>query len=149
MTKRLPLKSCSYWKRLHAWSILLGLWQAHNKCNKGVFLSLFSCTFDDQLSQNFHRFIICIMFGYTKWKNFLTITNGIQCLQRNIAELIRTKSWRSLMYRKRTRSNDDVKRKHPLKYFGLKCHMLWEINKTYFPFGVYRSVSVLWIFLNR
>ena len=38
------------------------------------------------------------------------------------------KSWRSQIYIKLTRSNDDDSRKHPLKYFCLKCHIWWEIN---------------------
>ena len=28
-------------------------------------------------------------------------------------------------------------------YFCLKCNKLWEINKTIYPFGFYRSMSVL------
>ena len=38
------------------------------------------------------------------------------------------KSWRSQIYMKLTRSNDDNSRKHPLKYFRLKCHIWWDIN---------------------
>ena len=45
-----------------------------------------------------------------------------------------------------TRYND-VSRKHPLKYFSLKCHIWWEINKTYSLLGVYRSVSVSFSFV--
>ena len=56
------------------------------------------------------------------------------------------KSWRSQIYIKLTRSNDDS-RKHPLKYFCLKFHTRWEINNPIFAFGVYRSVSVLFIFV--
>ena len=37
------------------------------------------------------------------------------------------KLW-SQIYIKRTRSNDDESRKHPLKYFFLECHIWWEIN---------------------
>ena len=40
----------------------------------------------------------------------------------------KTKSWRSQIYIKLIRSNDDDSRKHPLKYFCLKCHIWWEIN---------------------
>ena len=47
----------------------------------------------------------------------------------------------SQIYIKLTWSNDD-----PLKCFCLKCHIWWEINQTKFPFGVYRSVSVLFNF---
>ena len=38
------------------------------------------------------------------------------------------KSWRSQIYIKLTRSNDDDSWKHPLNYFCLKCHIWWEIN---------------------
>ena len=38
------------------------------------------------------------------------------------------KSWRSQIYIKHTRSNDDDSWTHPLKYFRLKCHIWWEIN---------------------
>ena len=50
-------------------------------CNKDIFfLSLFSCNFDDQLSQNFHRpYYFRHMLGYTKWEYWsLTITKGLQ-----------------------------------------------------------------------
>ena len=57
--------------------------------------------------------------------------------QRKRTELARTKTClRSQIYIKLTRSNDSSK--YPLKYFCLKCHIWWELNKTYFPFGVYR-----------
>ena len=39
----------------------------------------------------------------------------------------KTKSWGSQIYIKLTRSDDDNSRKHPLKYFCLKCHIWWEI----------------------
>ena len=42
-------------------------------------------------------------------------------------------------------SNVDDRRKHHLKYFCLKCNIWWEINKTTFLFGVYSSVSFLFI----
>ena len=40
------------------------------------------------------------------------------------------KPWRSQIYIKLTRSNDDDSWKHPLKYFSLKCHIWWEINNV-------------------
>ena len=51
-------------------------------CATRVFFpSLFSCNFDDQLSPNFHRYIILCMLVYTKWEYcFLTVTKGGQCL---------------------------------------------------------------------
>ena len=56
------------------------------------------------------------------------------------------KSWRSHFYIQLRRSSDDDSRKHPLKYLCLKCHNLMR-NKYYnFAFGVYRSMSVLFIF---
>ena len=36
-----------------------------------------------------------------------------------------------------------VSRENPLKYLGLKYHIWWKINKTNFPFRVYRPVTVL------
>ena len=45
---------------------------------------------------------------------------------------------------KLTQFNDDDSRKH--KYFCLKCHIWWELNKTDLPLGVYCSMSVLFIF---
>ena len=41
---------------------------------------------------------------------------------------IKQKWWKSQLYIKLTRSNDDDSRKHPLKYVCLKCHTWWEIN---------------------
>ena len=56
---------------------------------------------------------------------------------------------RSQFYIKLTRSSY-VQTKHHLKYFCLKCHIWWKINKTNFLFGVIRSVSVLFIlFFNQ
>ena len=38
------------------------IWKHPYSCNKGVFLSLLSCNFDDWLSPNFHRCVIlCIL----------------------------------------------------------------------------------------
>ena len=58
-------------------------------------------------------------------------------------------SWRSQLYIKLTRSNDDGSRKHLLKYFSLKFHIIFMMrNKWYnFAFGVYRSVRVLCIYV--
>ena len=39
------------------------------------------------------------------------------------------KSWRPQIYIKLTQSNDDDSRKHPLKYFCLKCHKYLMRNK--------------------
>ena len=51
---------------------------------KSVFflLALFSCNIDDQLSQNFHRFVIvCIIIGYTPSETLVfAVTKNIQCL---------------------------------------------------------------------
>ena len=47
-----------------------------------------------------------------------------------------------------TRSYDDDSRKDPLKYFCLKFHIYLTRNKYHnFAFGIYRSVSLLFIFV--
>ena len=46
--------------RVRFWGLEIKHLRAHNLCNKGVFLSLFSRNCDDQLSSNFHRFDISI-----------------------------------------------------------------------------------------
>ena len=58
-------------ERLQTLSLLLFIWKHTNLCNKGVFLSLFFCKFDGQLSQHFYRpFVIsCIMLWYIKWED--------------------------------------------------------------------------------
>ena len=57
--------------------------KAHNLCAKGIFfLPLLFCNFDDQLSSNFHRFVILCICWDTPSDN-LTIwqfTTGVQCL---------------------------------------------------------------------
>ena len=64
--------------------------QAHTfLCNKGAFLSLFSCNFDNQISQNLRRFfILCNMLGqaHTKLEHlYLTfITKGDLCFYRQM-----------------------------------------------------------------
>ena len=65
-------------KRLQAWSFLVIIWMHTNCATRVFFLLLFSCNFDiDQLSLNFHRFVI--MLGYTKWEYWsLTITKVVQ-----------------------------------------------------------------------
>ena len=46
---------------------------------------------------------------------------------------------------------DGDSRKHPLKYFCLKLHILMRNNLSSFAFGVYRSVSIWFVvfFLHR
>ena len=61
---------------------------------------------------------------------------------RNITRL------RSLIYIKRTRSTDDDSRKHPLKYLCIKVIVYGDKYTTYFPSGVYRSVSTFFFFRN-
>ena len=45
------------------------------------------------------------------------------------------KSWRSQINIKLTRFNDEYSRKHAMKYYCLKCHiMCWEMNERFIPF---------------
>ena len=44
------------------------------------------------------------------------------------------KLWRSQIYIKLTLSNNDDSRKHPLKYFCLKCHIHWKIKNPFSRF---------------
>ena len=56
------------WERLQ-WSLFSGIWKHTCLCNKGVFLSIFSCDFDDQSSQNVHRLVmLCIWWDTGLWQ---------------------------------------------------------------------------------
>jgi hypothetical protein len=57
------------------------------------------------------------------------------------------KLWRSQIYIKLTRSNDDDSRKHPMKYFCLKCHIWWELNNLISHLEFIAQVSVLFSFV--
>ena len=97
--------------------------------NKSVF-PLISPDSDDRLSLNFHRFVILYISCDTR-----SVGLGQYCYRKCIMALKeqyrigkKQKLWRSHIYIKLTRSNDDDSRKHPLKYFCLKLHIWWETN---------------------
>ena len=88
--QRLPLKWNSFWER-STFSINICVdfdtsrERSQNHASESThlhvttvfFLPSLSCNFDDQLSFNFHRFVIlCLMSIYT---TSLTITNTVQC----------------------------------------------------------------------
>ena len=56
------------WERLQAWSLSRAS-ENTNLCNNGVFLPLLSCNFEDQLSRNFHRFVISFIRWDTPGEN--------------------------------------------------------------------------------
>ena len=87
------------------------------------------------------------------WIFILSNIHLIRCskrMQKTLKELYRIgkkhKSWRSQINIKLTRSNGDDSRKHPFKYFCLKFHLMRN-KENNFAFWVYRSVSVLFIFV--
>ena len=93
---------------------------------------------------------MCILWGVNEWwnqwwrlknpsKSVYLMAMPPSPVSSQLKELLKT--CLSQIYIKLTWSNDD-----PLKCFCLKCHIWWEINQTKFPFGVYRSVSVLFNF---
>ena len=57
------------------------------------------------------------------------------------------KLWRSQIYIKLTRSNDDDSWKHPLKYICLKCHIWWEINNLTLCLEFIAQWAFLFIFI--
>ena len=92
--------------------MLTGLWlPAKIPCHTNK-LWLVSCSFLlSPLAEKLFSNIFCLKGGYRIGK-----------------KKPRKKFLRSQIYIKLTRSNDDDSRKHPLKYFCLKCHIWWEIN---------------------
>ena len=76
--RHLPSKALDF--KVSKWSIW-HVWKRTTLCDKGVFLSLLSRNFDDQLSLKFSQ--VCYfmhMLRYTKWEDWsMTITKGVQC----------------------------------------------------------------------
>ena len=101
----------------------------------------------DGLTQNkswYNMFLsyICRLSLYAEFScdfelSFLSLVVFLSFLSGSCYRIGKKKSClRSQIYIKLKLSNGDDSRKHPLKYFCLKCHILWEISKTNFPFWV-------------
>ncbi len=91
--------------------------KAHNSMQRGSFcLSLFSCNFDDQLSINFHRFIIlCICWD--------TPSEDIPCLQRTKDKVITIKKTANLT--------------EVIHFFCVFCHIYFEKHTKQLNVQVY------------
>ena len=91
----------------------------------------------------------------------VTLVQCLKVLKGALQNWSDTTSWGSQIYIKLTRSNDDDdSRKHPLKYFCMKCHIWWEINNwishlefiaqwafhSFFCLHQSHAKCVLWVF---